>query len=401
MNIATATIALSIVIMLCSNALINGFKSEISDKIFGFWGHIHITDTKVLRTSESVPIEMDKELEKAIGELNQVSFVDQYTQSKKTTNGGVTHIQPYTFVPGLLDNNKSWEGIILKGIDRNFNWKQMSHYLLEGKPIEFSDTIASRDLIISAQTASRMQVKVGDALIVHFGKERKSVKKRFKVSAIYKTELEEYDSKFAFCDLKLTQEILEWSPNQITGYEVYLEDLQDASYFADIIYNDYLPRGLYTETIQEKLPNIFEWLELQNINETIIIFLMVIVSIINMATVILIFILDRSRMIGILKSVGSRDWMIRKIFIMQALWILFKGIIIGNIIALALILLQRYGQIIRLDPDSYYVSIAPVIISIYPFIWINTLVILVTLLWMILPTYIITKIRPVKVLRFG
>lgn len=401
MNIAIATIALSIVIMLCSNALINGFKEEISQKIFGFWGHIHITDTKMLRTTESIPISIDENLEKQIGALTTTEYVDESTMQDFTTNGGVSHIQPYAFVPGLLDNNKNWEGVILKGVNDKFNWDQMSSYLKEGSPISFSDSTASRDLIISQQTASRMNVGLGDALIVHFGKERKSIKKRFKICGIYKTELEEYDSKFSFVDLRIVQDVLDWNPNQISGYEVYLDDLKDASAFADIIYNEHLPRGLYTETIQEKLPNIFEWLELQNINETIIIFLMIIVSIINMATVILIFILDRSRMIGILKSIGSKNWTIRKIFLLQALWILIKGLIIGNIIALALMLIQKYGQIIRLDPESYYVSIAPVKIDLLPFLWINLLVIVVTLLWMVIPTYIITKIKPVKVLRFG
>lgn len=400
-KIAVATIALSIVVIICSNALINGFKEEISGKIFGFWGHIHITDTKITRSYESVPIIKDEELEDAILQVKSVPIINDLGEFEGETQGGVKYIQPYAFVPGILNRKETFEGIIIKGVSNDFNFEQMSPYLKRGRFITYNDSVASRDLLISEQTAKRMKIDTADKLIIHFLKDRQSIKKAFKVVGIYKTQLEEYDSKFAICDIRNVQEVIGWNENQITGYEIFLDDIDDAKLVADYIYENHLPQGAYAETIKEKLPNIFDWLDLQDINETIIMLLMVLVSIINMATVILIFILDRSRMIGVLKSVGAKDWSIRKIFILQSTWILFKGMLWGNAIAILLCLLQKYGQFIKLDAESYYVSTAPIRLYMDQVIWINVLVILVTCVWMILPTFIITKIKPVKVLRFG
>jgi len=400
-KIATATIALSIVVMICANAVINGFQAEISNKIFGFWGHIHLNDTKITRSFESIPIKSDTKLIDSIMGIGQVTYVDNDSGESSTTLGGIDHVQSYTFAPGILNRGKVFEGLLLKGIGADSDEKRLSQFIKEGALISLSDTAESRDLIISEQTAKRMEVVLGQKLIINFVRDRNVIKKAFTISGIYKTGLEEYDKKFAFCDQKVLQDVLGWSENQITGYEVFLEHIADAPVLADVIYNDYLPQGLYAETIQEKRPNIFEWLGLLNINERIIIMLMIIVSIINMSTVILIFILDRSHMIGVLKSVGYQDWTIRKIFILQAFWLLVKGMIWGNLIAIGLLLLQKYGQFIKLDESSYYLSFAPVSISLWQILLINLLVVLVICIWMLIPTFIITRIKPIKVLKFA
>lgn len=400
-TIATITIALSIVVMVCSNSVINGFQKEISNKIFGFWGNIHINDAKISRSFETIPINKSAEIVNSISGIERAEVVDEETGTVLRSKGGVNFVQSYSFCPGVLNRKKTFEGIILKGISDDYKSEVIEEFLQDGETIKFSPEEESRDLIISEMTANRLEVKLGDNVIINFAKDRKVLKKRFELKGIYKTGLEEYDKKFAYCDLRVVQEVLGWTEQQITGYEVFLDHVEDANIIADEIYENHLPLGLYAETIQEKRPNIFEWLGLLNINVRIIIILMIIVSIINMATVILIFILDRSHMIGVLKSVGFKDWTVRKIFLLQSIWLLLKGILIGNIIALAILFIQHYGKIIKLDEASYYLSYAPVDFSLSQILMINLIVIVVTSLTMILPTYIISRIRPIKVLEFA
>ncbi len=399
-NVAVATIALSIAMIICSNALISGFKYEIANKIYGFWGHIHITDTKITRNYENIPIKLDNDLMNKIESMEKTSLEDEITGEVFHSKGGVSHIQPYVFTPCILSVKSTIEAIVLKGVDDSYNWTTMRQFIKRGEPMAFQDTVASRDIIISEQTANKLEVDTGAFVIINFYQDRKSIKKRFKVSGIYRTGLEEYDSKIAFCDLRLVQNVLGWESDQIVGYEIFLDDISDANLYAESIYQNYLPRGNFAETIQEKNPRIFEWLELQNINERIVMLLMILVAIINIATVILIFILDRSHMIGILKSVGASDWNIRKIFIYNAFWILLKGAFWGNVIGIGFCVAQKYGKFIKLDEASYYLSIAPIKLSLISLLLINLLMILVTAIWMIVPTVIITKIKPVKVLRF-
>ncbi len=399
-KIAVATIALGLVVMICANSVINGFQNEIRNKIFGFWGHIHINDSKITRNYETIPIDTDSRLVDSIMNIGQLSLVDNLTGKELETNGGVRHVQSYAFCPGILNRAKVFEAIFMKGISTDADEDALRSFLKEGELITFNDSTQSRELIISEITAKRMEVKLGDKLIINFVKDRKVLKKSFSINGIYKTGLEEYDQKFAFCDQKVVQEVLGWDSNQITGYEVFLDDIQDAGILSDIIYEEYLPTGLFSETIQEKRPNIFEWLDLLNINERIIIMLMIIVSMINMITVILIFILDRSHMIGVLKSVGYEDWTVRKIFLFQSIWILLRGMMWGNIVALILLFIQKYGEIIKLDEASYYLSVAPVSFSLMQILLINLITIIVTSLAMIIPTYIVTKIKPIKVLEF-
>lgn len=400
-KIAIATVALGLVVMLCANSVINGFQNEISNKIFGFWGHIHINDTKITRSFESIPIDTDQTLVDSILNIGQTKVIDNETGETVTTIGGVRNVQSYAFCPGILNRNKTFEPILLKGIAKDNDEESLLQFLKSGELITYNDSTESRGLIISEYTALRLEVKLKDKLIINFAKDRKMLKKQFTIKGIYKTGLEEYDKKFAFCDQKVVQNVLGWDQNQITGYEVFLDDIKDAPILNEVIYKEFLPTGLYAETIQSKRPNIFEWLDLLNINERIIIMLMILVSIINMTTVILIFILDRSHMIGVLKAVGYNNWPVRKIFLYESIWILLRGIIYGNVIAAILLLTQHYFGIVTLNEASYYLSVAPVSFSLWQIILINIIVIVVTSLSMIIPTYIITKIRPIKVLEFA
>jgi lipoprotein-releasing system permease protein len=241
---------------------------------------------------------------------------------------------------------------------------------------------------------------VGDKLMINLVKDRNSIKRVFTVCGIYKTGLEIYDKRFAFIDMKILQRILDWNSNQVGGFEVFIDHFEDAIPIADYIYSEVLPPHLYAETIQEKFRSEFEWLELQDINEALILLLMVIVAIINMSTAILILILERSKMIGVLKALGLKNWGIRKIFIYNALWIMITALIIGNLLGISIALLQQYTGILKLDEENYYLSEVPILFDIPSILYVNLGTILVTLLVMLIPTYLVTKISPIKILRF-
>jgi lipoprotein-releasing system permease protein len=225
------------------------------------------------------------------------------------------------------------------------------------------------------------------------------LKRNFKISGIYKTGLEEYDSKFALVDIRKVQQLQGWEDNQIGGYEVFIDDISKIDHWAEVIYSNVLPPELNVQSIRDKLPEIFEWLSLQDINEVVILSLMVVVAIINMVTALLILMLERTRMIGILKSLGSSNWSIRRIFMFYAGIIASKGMFWGNIIGVSICLLQKYGHFIKLSEENYYLNEAPILLNFSHILFLNLGTILVIVLFLILPTWLITRISPVRTLR--
>lgn len=405
-RIAIVATALGLAVMICSMAIITGFNEKISEKIFGFWGHIHVTDIHITRAYEYIPIKYSKEDMETMSEIDgleipnaQSSLFDKIL-GKNKTKGGIDHIQSFAFMPGIIQSKSELEGIMLKGVNHDFDWDGLKKYLIEGEAIPWTDSIADRSIVISKRTSERLKVGLGDKLNVQFIQDRKSRKKSFKIGGIYKTGLEEYDVKFALCDIRIIQDLLGWEEDQIAGYEILLEDYRDMDLYADFIYSEILPSNQFSETIKDKFPSIFDWLDLQKVNEFIILFLMILVSIINMTIVVLIIILERSRMIGVLKAIGVTNWSIRKLFIYLAFWIIGFGLLLGNIIGLGFCWLQQRFEFIKLDEVNYYVSTAPIKIVPTQIILINILAIVVILIFMILPSHLVTRIMPAKVLRF-
>lgn len=386
--------------MLLSISVILGFKKEISEKIFGFWGNIHIVDTRISRTFELTPVLKNPALLDSIQSIGQLKYRSSLDKPEKKTKGGVKSVHPFITFPAIMQNADQLEGIILKGIDYQYNWTQFSRYLKEGTfPAVSSDSI-TREILISEQTAKRLRTGIGDRLIINFVKERNSVKRAFRITGIYKTGLEIYDKKFAFIDMRILQDILDWSSEQVGGFEVFTDYIKDAEPIADYIYSEVLPPHLYAETIQEKFRSEFEWLQLQDINEALILILMILVAIINMSTAILILILERSRMIGILKALGMNNWNIRKIFIYNAVWIIGLALVGGNILGLGVAYLQKATGFIKLDETNYYLSEAPISFDWLAILYVNGGTILVTALVMLIPSVLVTKILPTKILRF-
>lgn len=382
-RIASLAVALSIAVMIITTALITGFKTEISSKIFGFWGHLHINAANVYQNLlEIKPIEEQ---------------LDLYPKLMKIS--GVKAIQVYGIQPGIVKGKNDLDGIFLKGIGSDFNWKFFKSYLLEGDIIELSPEIASNEIIISKQTALRLKLKTGDNFRLFFVKNGTMLKRNFKIRGIYKTGLEEYDSKFALVDIRKVQQLQGWKTNEIGGYEVFISDISNIDILAEQIYTDVLPPHLNVQSIRDKLPEIFEWLSLQDINEVVILSLMIVVAIINMITALLILMLERTRMIGILKSLGSTNWSIRRIFMYYAAIIASRGMLWGNITGIIICLLQKYGHFIKLSEENYYLNEAPILLQLNHILFLNLGTLFVIILFLILPTWLITRISPVRTLR--
>ncbi len=402
-RIAVVAVALSMAVMIIASSLIAGFKQEISSKVFGFWGHIHITSAN-LNTAflELGPIRKDQDFYPSLDTVRQIPFViqDGDREVPATTFGGIRHIQTFTIKPGIIKSRNDIEGIILKGVGADFDWNYLEKYLVEGRKLQLSDTLPTDGIIISRQTSDRLNIHIGDRFVVHFVEQGEQLKRRFTVEGIYKTGLEEYDKVFALVDIRKVQQLLGWSTNEIGGFEVFVDDIRDLAPITDYIYYEKIPNDLYAETIREKLPEIFEWLDLQDINEVVILAMMLVVAIINMITALLILILERTNMIGNLKAMGASDWSIRKIFLYYAAYIVLLGLFWGNLIGLGLCYLQQYGQFIKLDEENYYLSVAPINVQPILILGLNLGTLLLILVFLIIPSYLVSRISPVKAIRF-
>ena len=407
-KIAIAAIALSLSIMILTTMIISGFKNEISTKVFGFKGHIHITDVNVNRSFEQIPISKSAEY---IPEIEDIEWLEYQTPVKilgyelagryKTTRtkGGVKHLQPFVNTAGIIKTKKVFGAIQLKGVDDKFDWEYLPNFIIEGEPLDYSEK-TDNGIIVSSITANQLELKVGQRIKITTLKNKEALNRAFVVKGIYNTGLEEYDKQFAIIDMRKAQEMLQWDEDEVSGIEVFLDEIDDLNIINEYLYEQVVPARVYTETISNKFPSIFEWLKLQDINENMLLYLMIIVAIINMITALLILILERTHMIGLLKALGSTDWQVRKIFLYNAAYIIFSGLILGNILGLGIGYLQYTTHFITLDEASYYLSYAPILFDWKAIILINFFCFIFTLLFLIIPTYLVTSISPIKALRF-
>lgn len=408
-KIAVAAVSLSLAVMIIATATITGFKRDITKKIFGFWGHIHVTDANISRTFEAIPIQRDSELVNQILSIESIVYQKpkhlfgmpvQNQYKEMNTKGGVQKVYAFVLAPTILNTKDEFEGLIIRGVEESFSTEIMNNFMIEGHSIEFLDSMPSDELVISRTTARRLQLEIGEKVILNFIKENRTFKRRFSISGIYKTGLEEYDVKFAMADIRKVQEALGWEAEEIAGYELYLDHIEDLNVINEYIYLDVLPSRLYAETIEEKFPGIFEWLKIQNSNEIVILGLMTFVSILTMITALLILIIEKTNLIGILKSIGASDWSIRKIFLYQAGVILFKGAFWGNLVGLSVCFLQKHFKILTLNEEVYYLSEAPIHVDWMVIVLLNLGVLIIILSSMIIPSALISRISPVRSLRF-
>jgi lipoprotein-releasing system permease protein len=394
-------VAISLSVMIVTTALVQGFKREISEKVYGFWGHINIADIRADNSYEALPILKDSALVAAINNIAEVE-VDYGVAGMRalTSRAGVKHVQAVARIPAIIATKGSIEGVVIKGLGPDFDWGTLKKFMVQGEILNVENPEARSEFIISEYTANRLEIKAGDQVVLYFLKSDRQIQRRFTVRGIYRTGLEDYDQKFAMAPISIVQELLGWTDQEIGAYEVFIEDVQDVDLINDYIYLEELPAELYSQTIRSKFPAIFEWLELQDVNQMVILGLTLVVAIINMISILLILILERTRMIGIFKALGSRTWQIQKIFLYHASLIIVRGMILGNVLGLLLCWIQKKFQVITLNEQDYYLSYAPVDINPGYILGINAIALFVIMLFLIVPSLLIARIDPVRTIQF-
>ncbi len=387
-RIATIGIALGLAVMLISVAVVIGFKNEIRNKTIGFGGHIQITNFDNNNTYEMNPIKADKAL------MTKISSID-----------GVKHVQRFATKPGIIKTDNEFQGIVVKGIDKDFDWKFFKSNLVEGQILDVSGDTPSNKVVLSKYLANLLGLKLGDSFFTYFIQDQVRARK-FKIVGIYSTNFIEYDKLFILADMRQVQALNNWSADSFSGVEVLINDFDKLDQVGDAVYdataNKFSKQGnAYTaQTIKQINPQIFSWLQLLDTNVWVILILMLAVAGFNMISGLLILILERTNMIGIMKSLGATDWSVRKIFLYHSFFLIAKGMLWGNVIGLSLCAIQYFTGIVPLDPQAYYVATVPVSFNWLYIVLLNVGTLLASLLMMIGPSYLITKITPAKIIRY-
>lgn len=377
---------ISVAAMIVTLGFVNGFQKTISEKIFSFWGHIRVQQYSI-----------DKSL---VAEETIISKNDSvYTLLKQ--NPAVAGIQTFATQSAVLERKSEIEGVLLKGIDRDFNAEQFSRFITKGRCIQFTDSIYSKEIVVSAALSRLLKVDVEDTIHVYFINNNNSgtVRRSLKVVGIYKTGLEEYDNQFVLTDINLIRRVNNWGNDKIGGYEITLKDYSQMDTIKNSL-NNLLPSLWVARSIKEVYPNIFDWLNVQDLNRNIVIIIMTIVSIINLITCLFILILERNKMIGILKSIGASNMEIQKIFLYNALYISLIGIAIGMFMGLGICFVQQHWGLVKLPEDFYAVSRIEVDVIWWQVLLIAVGTMVVCFLSLIIPTFFIRYIDPIKSLRF-
>ncbi len=378
---------ISVMVMIVTLALANGFQEKVADKIFSFWGHIRIQERQP-----------DKAV---IAEETPITKNDTLIQEIKK-NPDVVSIHPFATKYAILKTKEDIEGVLLKGLDSTYNYDHLKQFMQSGKFIQFNDSTYSRDILISSYTASQLKVKTNDRILIYFIRPDGTLRPdKLTITGIYKTGIEEYDKVFAIGDIKLIQRLNDWPSSDIGGYEVFIKDYHDIDKVANEIYdlNDFPPTW-DARSVKEISPNIFDWLKMQDTTRNVLIGFMIIVAVINLITCLIILVLERVRMIGILKSLGATDWTVQKIFLRHSLIITITGILIGAALALGFLYLQEATGFIKLKEEAYYLSTAAVKIVWWQVGAICAGTLFICFLVLMIPTYLVKKIQPVKAIRF-
>ncbi len=384
-KIAIVAIAMGMIVMMISIATGIGLQQKISEKITVFNGHIQITNFDDNQSDVTItPIFLEQ---------------TQFTNLKNIE--GIKQIQPYATKAGIIRTEKDFEGIVFKGVDEKYDWSNFNEYLVEGSLPKISNDF-SFDVLISKTIADRLGLKLNDEFNTFFLKENPDSPpsvRVFKVVGIYESGFNEFDSGIILGDLKQIQRLNKWAVNEVGGYEILLNNFKDITPKGEEIYYE-IGATLNAQTIIEKYPALFEWIQLFDTNMVVIIAIMILVAGINMITALLVLILEKTQLIGILKSMGANNMSIQKIFLYNASYLILLGLFWGNLIGLSLLFLQKYFGVIRLNPETYYVSVAPVYISLDYILYLNLGTLLLCLLMLLVPSLIISKISPVKAIKF-
>ena len=387
-SISYIAIALSMIIMILSVSILTGFKKEIKDKLTGFGGHLQISKLDSNNSYEEEPITYNEQL---VSQLRRVS--------------PVTSVFPFATKTAIVKSGKELQGIVLKGVNADFDWSFFRENLESGS-LPLMDRPDTAQILISGSLASLLKIEVGQKLIIYFVQDPPRMPRPFHVSGTYRTGLEEYDRLFVYCQIDHIREISGWKPDEISGYGLNLADPRKMDLAADEVRGicDQVSietgKFLQVRTIRELAPGFFDFLSLTDTNVWVILALMILIAGFNMISGLLIIILDRTRMIGTLKALGADNRSVTRIFLYQALYIIGIGMILGNLIGLTLAFLQDRFSLIPLDPQSYFVDSVPILLNPAYLILLNAGTLILTMLMMLIPAGILTRISPDKTIKF-
>ena len=387
-GIATTGVAIGLAVMLVSVAIVLGFQKEVQDKVLGFGAHIKVLNYKSLSSQELSPIVIDDSLTSRIAAIPNVASVARFCTK-----------------PGMLKTDANFRGIAIQGIGQDYDRSFINSHLVKGEMPEFTDSVGSGKLVISQAMAREMQVDVGETIYAYFFEQTVRARK-FTVAGIYRTNLTDFDKNFAYTDLYTIHRLLDWDSQQYAGAEIRLQDFDRLNETLHAVVNEVNHKqdayGEYYSSMSIRMehPQIFGWLKLLDMDIAVILILMICVSIFTSVSGLLIIILERTNFIGIMKALGARNRQMRYLFVNYALLIIVRGIVLGNVLAFALILLQKYTGIITLDPDVYYVEAMPVLVN---WLWVACIdvgTLIVSALAMIVPSFVVSHITPAKSIRF-
>jgi lipoprotein-releasing system permease protein len=386
-RIATIGIAVGLAVMIVAVSVVIGFKNEVQNKAIGFGGHVQISNFDNNNTYEMQPIQMDDDLIESILKVE-----------------GVKHVQRFATKPCIIKTDSDFQGVILKGVGEDFDWDFFRSNLLEGELLDYSHDSVNQ-VIISETLCNLLNLKLGDSFLTYFIQDQVRMRK-FSIRGIYSTNFGEHDKLFLLTDVRCIQRLNKWDEASFGGLEILINNFDHIDAVGDRIYdltaNRFNDEGAayYTRTIKEINPQIFQWLDLLDTNVWVILILVLAVAGFNMISGLLILILERTNMIGILKAMGSADWSIRKIFLYHSFFLIAKGLLWGNAIGLIICSIQYYTHIIPLEPKDYYTSFVPVEINLPYILLLNVGTLAASLLMMIAPSFLITKISPAKTIKY-
>lgn len=389
-RIAVAGVAIGLAVMIISVCVVLGFKHTIRDKVVGFGSHIQVANFYTLQSSA-----IDQPI--AIG--------DSMMNVLKRTDG-VKHVQRFAMKQGILKTDNDFLGVMFKGVGPEFDSTFIHKSMVEGSIPHFSDQQSTNRILISKDMASKLRVKAGDRIFAYFIGEGGVRTRRFTISGVYQTNLAQYDKTTCFCDLYTARKLNAWTDDMVTGAELTVNDFKQLSTTADDIINrvnrtqDQYGNTFSSKTIRELSPQIFSWLDLLDLNVWIILAIMTAVAVVTMISGLLIIILERTTMIGVLKALGARNSTVRHTFLWFAAFIIGKGLLIGDALALALILLQKFTGFAKLDPQTYYVDVVPVELDWMLIVALNIATMLIALFVLIAPSYLVSHIHPAKSMRY-
>ena len=380
-RIAITAIALSLTVMLLSIAIITGFQNEITSKVIGFSSHIQVSNFSNGNSYESTLLKNTDSLKTSLSSVE-----------------GIKHIQTYATKAGIIKTEEEIQGVVLKGVGNDFEDSFLQSILMEGQIPSFGEATKSKEVVLSLAIAKQLNLNVGDDFQMYFIQQPVRVR-QFKIAGIYDSGVAEFDDRLVIGDIGHIQKLNKWSSKDAGGLEIQLHSFDNLDEISQLIYSN-IGFDLNAKTVIDNNPQLFDWLELQNMNVRVILILMLIVGAINMITALFILILEQTQLIGTLKALGSQNWHIRKVFIYHSLYLILKGIFWGNVVGIGLCLIQKHFQIIELDKSTYYMSFVPIDINLLHILALNLGTFTICWLILIIPSYLISKINPIKAIRF-